>query len=161
MTINKDFERKINNYKKSTVLIIISIFIGLFWALAPIFGWSEYSLEGALISCSVEWNKKTTSVMSYNMSILLFVFFIPISILIYTNFMIIRIVKSSRLQFSYAHSNIQTKKRVKAERVLTIRFVFLLCNCLNVFQNLFKMIKVHYFRFFRFFMDSVCNRMYL
>ena len=32
--------------------------MGIFWAIIPLFGWSEYSLEGALISCSVEWNKK-------------------------------------------------------------------------------------------------------
>ena len=91
-TINKDFERKINNYKKSIFLIIISIFIGLFWALGPLFGWSEYSLEGAMITCSVEWNKRTTPIMSYNISILIFVFFLPISVLIYTNLMIIQIV---------------------------------------------------------------------
>ena len=65
--------------------ILISFIIGIFWALAPIFGWSEYSLEGALISCSVEWNKRTTSVMSYNISIAIFVYLFPLMSIIMTN----------------------------------------------------------------------------
>jgi hypothetical protein len=65
--------------------ILISVVIGLFWALGPLFGWSEYSLEGAMISCSVEWNKRTLLVMSYNTSIAVFVYFFPLISIILTN----------------------------------------------------------------------------
>jgi hypothetical protein len=58
----------------------------------PLIGWSEYSLEGAMISCSIEWNKQTPSVLSYNISISIFVYFIPLFILVYTNLKIISAV---------------------------------------------------------------------
>ena len=74
-----------NSNSDEILAILISLLIGLFWAMAPFFGWSEYSLEGAMISCSVEWNKLTPSVMSYNIVIILFVYFIPISVLIFTS----------------------------------------------------------------------------
>ena len=58
----------------------------------PFFGWSEYSLEGVMISCSVEWNKKTLSVMSYNITITVFVYLLPLATLIYTNTTIVTTV---------------------------------------------------------------------
>ncbi len=73
--------------------ILISILIGIFWAIVPLFGWSEYSLEGAMISCSVEWNKRTASIMSYNISIALFVFILPLVIIIIINGKIVYIVR--------------------------------------------------------------------
>ena len=73
--------------------ILISILIGIFWAIVPLFGWSEYSLEGAMISCSVEWNKRTASIMSYNISIALFVFILPLVIIIIINWKIVYIVR--------------------------------------------------------------------
>lgn len=67
---------------------------GLFWALMPLFGWSEYAPEGAMISCCIEWNKRTLSVMSYNISITIFVYLIPLALLIFTNAHILYIVST-------------------------------------------------------------------
>ena len=50
----------------------------------PFFGWSEYTLEGLMISCSVEWNKKTLTVISYNICILIFVYLIPLLSFVFT-----------------------------------------------------------------------------
>ena len=72
--------------------IILSCVIGLFWALMPIIGWSEYSLEGVLISCSIEWNKQTPGVVSFIISFAIFAYLIPLCILIYTNLRIFFIV---------------------------------------------------------------------
>ena len=72
--------------------IVLAFLIGLFWSTMPLLGWSEYSLEGAMISCSIEWNKQTPSVLSYNISISIFVYFIPLFLLIYTNLKIISFV---------------------------------------------------------------------
>jgi hypothetical protein len=74
------------------IAIIVSLSFGLFFSIVPIFGWSEYSLEGLNISCSVEWNKKTPSVISYNITIFIMVYFLPLFILIFTNTRIIFIV---------------------------------------------------------------------
>jgi hypothetical protein len=66
-------------------LILISCVLGLVFSLMPILGWSEYSLEGAMISCSIEWNKRTPSVLSFIFTFAFFVYLIPLCILIYTN----------------------------------------------------------------------------
>ena len=78
---------KVRKNWKIEVLIasVVSIVMGLFWSVAPLFGWSEYSLEGAMISCSVEWNKRTPLIMSYNISIAIFVFLFPLISIILTN----------------------------------------------------------------------------
>jgi len=35
--------------------------------MAPMFGWSYYSLEDGLVSCSVEYNEKSINLISYNL----------------------------------------------------------------------------------------------
>jgi len=74
---------------KTKVLILISFILSLIWPSAPLFGWSYYSLEGGLTSCSVEWSDKTPSVVSYNITILITVFFIPIIIIATTNILLV------------------------------------------------------------------------
>ncbi len=61
-------------------------------AVMPLIGWSEYSLEGAMISCSVEWNKRTPSIISYNITIFIFVYIFPLFLFIFTNTRILAIV---------------------------------------------------------------------
>ena len=80
------------NFHSTIYLILLSCFLGAFWAIMPIFGWSEYSLEGAMISCSIEWNKRTPSVLSYNITITLFVFLIPLGLLLFTNISVLQTV---------------------------------------------------------------------
>jgi hypothetical protein len=100
------------SYKITIITILISILSGFFWyhfnyfnisikkiiffklirAVVPFFGWSEYSLEGAMISCSVEWNKRTPSVLSYNISIAIFVYFLPLVLFFFTNTKILFLV---------------------------------------------------------------------
>lgn len=80
------------NREKTFMVIGVCTFIGLFWSLAPFFGWSYYSLEGALTSCSVEWSERSFSVISYNISIFAFSFVFPMSLIFFTNTRIIVIV---------------------------------------------------------------------
>ena len=79
-TIGKGF----SNLQVS-LLILLSVFSGFFWAVLPLIGWSYYSLEISEVSCSVEWLEKSLNVISYNISIFLFVFFVPIGIICFTN----------------------------------------------------------------------------
>lgn len=81
------------NKKKIITSISISIFLGLFWSLAPLIGWSHYSLEDSLTSCSVEWKERNLNVLSYNIFIFVFVFGIPFSVIIFTNIKSILIVR--------------------------------------------------------------------
>jgi hypothetical protein len=90
------------DYSSSLKALISSILIGLFWALVPLFGWSEYAFEGAMISCSVEWNKKTPSIISYNIFIFIFIFLLPMSVFIFTNARILIIVSFFFIQYFYS-----------------------------------------------------------
>lgn len=59
--------------------------LGLVWSVAPLFGWSTYSLEKGHTSCSVEWNSRDWNVSSYNMVILVFAYILPLLIIIVSN----------------------------------------------------------------------------
>lgn len=61
--------------------IKLSISYGIFWSMAPLFGWSHYSLESNDLFCSVEWKERTLNVLSYNVCMFVFVFFIPLVII--------------------------------------------------------------------------------
>lgn len=87
------------NREKTFIVIAICTFIGLVWSLAPFLGWSYYSLEGALTSCSVEWSERSFNVISYNISIFAFSFLIPMGIIFFTNTRLIVIVSSSSINY--------------------------------------------------------------
>ena len=79
--------------------VLISLILSLFWSAMPIFGWSHYSLESGLVSCSVEYNEKSLNVISYNIGMFIFVFLLPFGITIYANIKSLFIVKLFNLFF--------------------------------------------------------------
>ena len=79
-------------YKTCIISIMLCVFLSAIWAILPLFGWSYYSPEGVKMSCSVEWKDHSANVFSYNMTIFVFAFLIPLIILIVTNVKIIKIV---------------------------------------------------------------------
>ena len=83
---------KANLKVQTFVAILISTFMGIFWSVTPTLGWSYYSLEGALISCSVEWHERTVSVLSYKIVITIFVYLVPLIVFIFTSMKIFYIV---------------------------------------------------------------------
>jgi hypothetical protein len=53
--------KKLSN-KFYLVTSFACVALGFFWASAPLFGWSRYSLEDLETSCSVEWRERSLSV---------------------------------------------------------------------------------------------------
>ena len=51
--------------------VFFCLFIGIFWASMPLFGWSKYKLEGVNISCAVEWKPQSITSLSYIIMIFL------------------------------------------------------------------------------------------
>lgn len=79
--------------KNIVLIIIIACFLmGIIWAALPNFGWSYYSLEGALTSCSVQWFERSFNVISFNITMFVFVFFIPLIVILFTNIKLILMV---------------------------------------------------------------------
>uniref|UniRef100_A0A8C5PIW9 G-protein coupled receptors family 1 profile domain-containing protein n=1 Tax=Leptobrachium leishanense TaxID=445787 RepID=A0A8C5PIW9_9ANUR len=53
----------------------------LIWAIAPLFGWSSYALEGVQTSCSIGWQVRSWSNYSYTITLFLTCFIIPVGII--------------------------------------------------------------------------------
>jgi c-opsin len=85
------YKRKLTN-RVLALVISACIFLGLFWSILPIFGWSRYSLEGAGTSCSVEWHERSLNVTSYNVAMFVFVFFVPLFVIITVNTKLVMMV---------------------------------------------------------------------
>ncbi len=78
---------------QSTLIIVgFCVLNGVVWASFPLFGWSRYSLEGARTSCCIEWKERSANVTSYNITIFVLVYFIPVLCIITTNVKIFIIV---------------------------------------------------------------------
>ena len=57
------------------------------------FGWSYYSLEGALTTCSVEWEDRSFNVVSYNIAMFALVYLFPLKVMLFTTvYLIIRVI---------------------------------------------------------------------
>lgn len=78
--------------KTICLAIFACLFFAFLWAVLPLFGWSRYSLEGVGTSCSVEWKEKSLNVLSYNISMFLIVFLVPLVIILYTNIKLLALV---------------------------------------------------------------------
>uniref|UniRef100_A0A8C5BBG8 Opsin 4 n=1 Tax=Gadus morhua TaxID=8049 RepID=A0A8C5BBG8_GADMO len=62
----------------------------LAWSLPPFFGWSAYVPEGLMTSCSWDYMTFSPGVRAYTMLLFIFVFFIPLFIIIYCYYFIFR-----------------------------------------------------------------------
>lgn len=98
--LKNPLEEKQITLNKSFKFCIISTLMSLFWAGAPALGWSFYSLEDSFVSCSVEYNEKSFSVISYNIGMFVFIFIIPFSIILYTSFKSLFIVRFLKILLS-------------------------------------------------------------
>ena len=84
----------IKSISTKVILIVIACctFMGVLWAIFPYLGWSYYSLEGALTSCSVEWFERSFNVISYNVTMFFVVYIFPLVIIFYANIKLVMIV---------------------------------------------------------------------
>lgn len=63
-------------------LVFVWVFC-LFWAVAPLFGWSAYGPEGVQTSCSLAWEERSWSNYSYLIAYTLFCFIFPVVVIIF------------------------------------------------------------------------------
>ncbi|XP_069551269.1 parietopsin [Brachyistius frenatus] len=61
----------------------------LFWAVAPLFGWSSYGPEGVQTSCSLAWEERSWSNYSYLLLYTLLCFILPVAIIVYCYFRVL------------------------------------------------------------------------
>lgn len=105
----------------STTVIVCVIFIwigALFWSGAPILGWGSYTDRG-YGTCEIDWVKANYSTIhkSYIISILIFCFFVPVLIMLFSYVSIINTVKRGNAMS--AEGDLTDRQR-KIERDVTI-----------------------------------------
>ena len=111
--------------KTSLYIIGFCALFSLFWCVVPLFGWSRYSLEGAKTTCAVEWEERSFSVISYNVAIFIFVFFVPVCILFFTNIRLILIVNKMKYLRGNMIKSIQKKVEKKNQRVTVTLIIYI------------------------------------
>nr|BAQ54836.1 opsin, long-wavelength sensitive type [Asiagomphus melaenops] len=78
---------------KKAILEILFVWLhGLAWTLFPIFGWNRYIPEGNMTSCGTDYLTKDWFHKSYIFVYSFFVYFMPLSIIIYCYFFIVQAV---------------------------------------------------------------------
>ncbi|XP_061084752.1 melanopsin-A [Conger conger] len=81
--------------KKALLILLVAWLYSLGWSLPPFFGWSAYVPEGLLTSCTWDYVTFTPSVRAYTMLLFTFVFFIPLSVIMYCYFFIFRAIRQT------------------------------------------------------------------
>ncbi|XP_024153026.2 melanopsin-A isoform X1 [Oryzias melastigma] len=81
--------------KRALLILSAAWAYSLGWSLPPFFGWSAYVPEGLLTSCTWDYMTFTPSVRAYTMLLFIFVFFLPLFIIIYCYVFIFRAIRST------------------------------------------------------------------
>ncbi|RNA43725.1 vertebrate ancient opsin-like [Brachionus plicatilis] len=115
-------ENSKNKIQKTYLSILMCVLVALVWSVLPIIGWSYYSLEGAMTSCSVEWKDRSLNVVSYNLTVFLLVYFVPLLAIIMVNFKLIFMIRG--LQQILKKKNSMEGRRIIIERNATVAMIF-------------------------------------
>uniref|UniRef100_A0A3B4TF41 Opsin 4 n=1 Tax=Seriola dumerili TaxID=41447 RepID=A0A3B4TF41_SERDU len=81
--------------KRAFFILVAAWVYSLGWSLPPFFGWSAYVPEGLLTSCTWDYMTFTPSVRAYTMLLFIFVFFLPLFIIIYCYVFIFRAIRTT------------------------------------------------------------------
>ena len=64
--------------------VLLTCYVGgIFWSVLPFSGWTRYDYEKIGTTCGVSLDSKDTKALSYNISIFLCCFLIPVIIMVY------------------------------------------------------------------------------
>jgi len=147
-------------FKNTGLTIMACLLYTLFLTIAPLVGWSYYSLESSLIQCGVEWAERSWNVQSYNFTIFITNYFFPVGIILYCSIQLLKIVKfffiKKMLKFlliklknskvssmpNMAKDDEKMRQRIAQERQLTIMMLIYICNFFKVSISLFTCINI-------------------
>ncbi|XP_023676251.2 opsin 4b [Paramormyrops kingsleyae] len=83
------------SHRRALLILAATWGYSLGWSLPPFFGWSAYVPEGLLTSCTWDYMTFTPSVRAYTMLLFIFVFFIPLFIIMYCYAFIFRSIRET------------------------------------------------------------------
>lgn len=91
--LEKSFASRITNFKAGMTILSCSGY-GLLWATFPLAGWGRYVVEECKISCGPDWSSSDSLPRTYNISIFVLVFVVPVAIITYCYSYIIQKVRN-------------------------------------------------------------------
>jgi hypothetical protein len=104
------------SYKLAYIIILLCCLFGLFWSIMPLLGWSYYTMEDGLVSCAVEFKGSNWNIRSFIISIFIFVYCIPFSIIIFSSlYIIIMLFRKPNLSPTQNNEN----KKISMQRSVT------------------------------------------
>ncbi|XP_076855853.1 opsin 4b isoform X2 [Brachyhypopomus gauderio] len=83
------------SHKRALIILTAAWMYTMGWSLPPFFGWSAYVPEGLLTSCTWDYVTFTPSVRAYTMMLFVFVFFIPLFVIMYCYSCIFRAIRNT------------------------------------------------------------------
>lgn len=122
--------REIVTRRKTVVGIIFVWFHSVFWAIAPLFGWGEYTYEASTATCKQKWNGEGLGDKSYALCLAVICFLVPVLVMILAYSMIYKTARKQlrNIQIPGGVTNEQFTERNKASKTLFIIIgVFFLC----------------------------------
>ncbi|XP_028983217.1 melanopsin-A isoform X2 [Betta splendens] len=91
--------------KRALLILTAAWTYSLGWSLPPFFGWSAYVPEGLMTSCTWDYMTFTPSVRAYTMLLFIFVFFLPLFIIICCYIFIFRAIRSTNRAVGKMHGS--------------------------------------------------------
>ena len=89
--------------RNSNITIILSWLLGLLFALPPLFNLNQYIPEGFGFHCGLDWFDKSIASYLYLFSTMIFVYFVPLIILLVFNIHVYRIIRRLVTRASLMH----------------------------------------------------------
>nr|BDI63178.1 xenopsin 2 [Peronia verruculata] len=106
-------------------------FLGFLWAILPAFGWNEYQLEGAGISCSVVWESSDPVYMSYIFTIFVFCLIIPLGVMFYSYWGVLGTLRGLNKNSVWDMNSRVAKKNLAIERKMLKTAVLIVASFLG------------------------------
>ncbi|XP_034508840.1 lateral eye opsin-like [Ailuropoda melanoleuca] len=123
--------------KVGALLRMLFVWIwSLGWTIAPMYGWSRYVPEGSMTSCTIDYIDTAINPMSYLIAYAIFVYFVPLFIIIYCYAFIVMQVaahekslreQAKKMNIKSLRSNEDNKKASAEFRLAKVAFMTICC----------------------------------
>ncbi|CAF1406425.1 unnamed protein product [Rotaria sordida] len=125
--ILRPFNAKNVSVTKCIIIACVVVIIAFIWTMLPIIGWNEYTLEGALTSCCVNWYDRRPLYVSFNFFLFIFVYCIPLIILVVTNSIIYFGLKRMKYKIIQGNKTELSQKRIEMEGRILKSIIITIC----------------------------------
>ncbi|XP_055034631.2 teleost multiple tissue opsin 3a [Misgurnus anguillicaudatus] len=82
-----------SDFRRAWICVAGTWLYSLIWTVPPFLGWSSYGPEGAGTSCSVQWQLRSTSSVSYVVCLFIFCLLLPLMLMIFCYGKILLIIR--------------------------------------------------------------------